>query len=58
MSHPILSTGLYLAMGWLAVVAAKPLLAHVATGGLVLLAALLVRERGVTRRGTVTFEGT
>jgi hemolysin III len=39
MSHPILSTGLYLAMGWLAVVAAKPLLAHVATGGLVLLAA-------------------
>ena len=39
MSHPFLSTGLYLAMGWLVVVAAKPLLMHVATPGLVLLAA-------------------
>lgn len=38
MSHPFLSTGLYLAMGWLVVIALKPLLAHVATPGLVLLA--------------------
>jgi hemolysin III len=39
MSHPILSTGLYLAMGWLSVIAVKPLLASVATQGLFLLAA-------------------
>jgi hemolysin III len=39
MSRPILSTGLYLAMGWLVVIAVKPLLTHVATPGLVLLAA-------------------
>ena len=39
MSHPILSTGLYLAMGWLVVIAVKPLLAHVATPGILLLAA-------------------
>jgi hemolysin III len=38
-SHPWLSTGLYLGMGWLAVVALDPLLAHVAPTGLVLLAA-------------------
>ncbi|MEO8675121.1 MAG: hemolysin III family protein [Casimicrobiaceae bacterium] len=39
MSHPFLSTGLYLAMGWLVVIAAKPLLANVAMPGLILLAA-------------------
>ena len=39
MEHPFLSTGLYLAMGWLVVVAGKPLLLSVATPGLVLLAA-------------------
>jgi hemolysin III len=39
MSHPILSTGLYLAMGWLSVIAVKPLLASVAAQGLFLLAA-------------------
>jgi hemolysin III len=39
MSHPFLSTSLYLAMGWLVVIAVKPLFTHVATPGLVLLAA-------------------
>ena len=39
MAHPYLSTGLYLGMGWLCVIAAKPLLLSVATPGLVLLAA-------------------
>jgi hemolysin III len=39
MSHPLLSLGLYIAMGWLVVVAAGPLLARVATPGVVLLAA-------------------
>jgi hemolysin III len=39
MAHPFLSTGLYLGMGWLVVIAAKPLLASVATPGLILLAA-------------------
>ena len=39
MEHPFLSTGLYLAMGWLVVIAGKPLLLSVATPGLVLLAA-------------------
>ena len=39
MAHPFLSTGLYLGMGWLCVIAAKPLLLSVATPGLVLLAA-------------------
>jgi hemolysin III len=39
MAHPLLSTGLYLGMGWLVVIAAKPLLAHVATPGIILLAA-------------------
>jgi hemolysin III len=34
-----LSVGLYVAMGWLVVVAARPLLAHVAPGGIVLLVA-------------------
>ena len=38
-SHPVWSTALYLVMGWLAVIAAKPMLASVATPGLVLLAA-------------------
>jgi hemolysin III len=37
-AHPFLSTGLYLAMGWLVVVAVKPLLMCVATQGLILLA--------------------
>ena len=39
MAHPFLSTGLYLGMGWLCVIAAKPLLLSVAMPGLVLLAA-------------------
>jgi hemolysin III len=39
MSHPIWSTGLYLVMGWLVVIAVKPMLASIATPGLVLLAA-------------------
>jgi len=34
LSHPILSTGLYLAMGWLVVIAAVPLLERVSTAGL------------------------
>ena len=38
-SHPVWSTALYLVMGWLALIAAKPMLASVATPGLVLLAA-------------------
>jgi hemolysin III len=33
-SHPILSTGLYLLMGWLVVLAVDPLLARVPTAGL------------------------
>jgi hemolysin III len=32
--HPILSTGLYLLMGWVVVIAVKPLLAQVPTAGL------------------------
>lgn len=39
LSHPLLSTGLYIAMGWLAVFAAGPLLDRVAPAGLVLLLA-------------------
>jgi hemolysin III len=39
MAQPFLSTGLYLAMGWLVVIAAKPLLMNVAMPGLILLAA-------------------
>jgi len=38
-SHPLWSTGLYLVMGWLVLIAAKPLLASIAPPGLVLLAA-------------------
>jgi hemolysin III len=38
-SHPVWSTGLYIVMGWLVVIAAKPLLASIATPGLILLAA-------------------
>ena len=38
-SHPVWSTGLYIVMGWLVVVAAKPVLASIATPGLILLAA-------------------
>ncbi len=34
LSHPLLSTGLYLAMGWLVVIAAVPLLERVAPAGL------------------------
>ena len=34
MSHPHLSTGLYLAMGWLVLIAIKPLMAHVPATGL------------------------
>jgi hemolysin III len=39
LSHPLLSTGLYIAMGWLAVFAAGPLLERVAPAGLTLLLA-------------------
>jgi len=38
-SHPVWSTGLYIVMGWLVVIAAKPLLANIAAPGLILLAA-------------------
>ena len=39
LSHPWLSTGLYLAMGWLVVIAVVPLFEHVALPGIALLAA-------------------
>jgi len=39
MSHPILSTGLYLLMGWLIVIAAQPLSARVPISGLLWLIA-------------------
>lgn len=39
LSHPLLSTGLYLAMGWLVVIAAGPLLERVASAGVALLVA-------------------
>jgi hemolysin III len=38
-SHPTLSTGLYLSMGWLIVIAAKPLIAGLPIQGLLLLVA-------------------
>lgn len=38
-SHPILSTGLYLLMGWVVVIAVDPLLARVPTAGLLWLVA-------------------
>jgi hemolysin III len=37
--HPLWSTGLYVAMGWLALVAAVPILERIAQGGIVLLLA-------------------
>jgi hemolysin III len=39
LSHPVLTTGLYLLMGWLIVIAANPLSARVPTSGLLLLVA-------------------
>lgn len=39
LSHPLLSTGLYIAMGWLAVFAAGPLLDRISATGLLLLLA-------------------
>lgn len=39
LSHPWLSTGLYLAMGWLVLIAVVPLVERVATPGLLLLVA-------------------
>jgi hemolysin III len=39
LSHPLLSTGLYLLMGWLVLIAAVPLLERVPTAGVVLLVA-------------------
>ena len=39
LKHPLVSTGLYLAMGWVAVVAAAPLVARMPVAGLVWLAA-------------------
>jgi len=39
LSHPVLSTGLYLTMGWLAVIGLEPLFTRIATPGLILLAA-------------------
>lgn len=38
-AHPVWSTALYLVMGWLVVIAVKPMLASIAMPGLVLLAA-------------------
>ena len=38
-AHPIISTGLYLLMGWLLVIAIKPLFARMPTAGLFLLIA-------------------
>lgn len=38
-SHPWLSTGLYLAMGWLVLIAAVPLVEHVSLPGVILLVA-------------------
>ena len=47
-SHPVFSTGLYLLMGWLVVVAVEPLLARVPTAGLLwLLAGGLFYTAGV-----------
>jgi hemolysin III len=39
LKHPLLSTGLYLAMGWLAVVAAAPMVARLPGAGLAWLVA-------------------
>ncbi|MEO8333000.1 MAG: hemolysin III family protein [Gallionella sp.] len=39
MSHPIVSTGLYLLMGWLIVIAIDPMYARIPASGLLLLAA-------------------
>ncbi len=39
LKHPLWSTGLYVALGWLALVAIGPLVQHVAPGGLALLVA-------------------
>ncbi|MCJ0762599.1 PAQR family membrane homeostasis protein TrhA [Variovorax terrae] len=39
MSHPVLSTGLYLAMGWLVLIAIKPLYQSIPAAGLVWLVA-------------------
>ena len=48
LSHPWVSTGLYLAMGWLVLVAAVPLLERVSTQGLIwLLAGGLAYSAGV-----------
>jgi hemolysin III len=38
-SHPVWSTGLYIVMGWLVVIAVKPFVASIATPGIILLAA-------------------
>lgn len=38
-SHPVLSTGLYLFMGWLVIIAIDPLISRVPTTGLILLLA-------------------
>jgi hemolysin III len=39
LSHPVISTGLYLLMGWLLLIAAKPLISRVPVSGLLLIAA-------------------
>lgn len=39
LSHPLVSTGLYLAMGWLIVIAADPMYARVPVAGLLWLVA-------------------
>lgn len=39
LSHPIISTGLYLLMGWLILIAAEPLTSRVPVSGLLLIAA-------------------
>jgi hemolysin III len=49
---PIISTALYIAMGWTAVIAVKPMLAHVAPGGIAWLVA-----GGLAYTGGVVFYG-
>ena len=50
LSHPWLSTGLYLAMGWLVLIAAVPLVEHVPAVGVALLVA-----GGIAYTGGVVF---
>jgi len=51
LGHPLWSTGLYVAMGWMAIVAVVPLVQRVAPGGL----ALLRRRRRAYTVGAIFF---